>query len=66
MKKNFGFKQEPKKYEERTLTFSKWKVVAHNFIAFMWIQILKLKNLDHAQKLKKHETLMLVMIYDEN
>ena len=29
-------------------------------------QILKFKNLDHAQKLKKHETLMLVMICDEN
>ena len=45
---------------------SKLKVVAHNFITFMGDQILKLKNLDHAQKLKKHETLMLVMIYDKN
>ena len=32
---------------------SKLKVVAHNFITFMGDQILKLRNLDHAQKLKK-------------
>ena len=48
------------------LTFLKSKVVAHNFITFMSIQILKLKNLDHAKKLKKHETLMMVMICNEN
>ena len=45
---------------------SKLKVVAHNFITFMGYQILKLRNLDHAQKLKKHETSMFVMIYNKN
>ena len=64
--KKFRFNQVPKKYEEQLLTFSKSKVVAHNFISFMWIQILKLKNSDHTQKVKKHESLILVMICDEN
>ena len=48
------------------LTFSKSKVVAHNFISFMWIQILELKNLYLTHKVKKHELLILVMIFDEN
>ena len=48
------------------LTFSKSKVVTHNFISFMWIQILELKNLYLTQKVKKHELLILVMICYEN
>ena len=48
------------------LTFSKSKVVAHDFISLMWIQILELKNLYLTQKVKKHELLFLVMICDEN
>ena len=32
----------------------------------MWIQILKLKDLNHAQKLKKRKTLILMMICDES
>ena len=64
--KKFRFNQVPKMYDVRMLTFSKLKVVAHNFISFMWIQILELTNLYLTQKVKKHESLILVMICDEN